>query len=160
MLSKTFRAFAHCVGVSLLILLASPAQVFADGAKDLQVSDAWLRATPPGSSVAAGYLTLHNASQKDLKVVGVQTKLATSAEIHQSYEHNGKEEMRPVEGGLTIQAGQTVHLAPGGYHLMLMGLDHPLTAGTSGMATLVLADGSKIEVNTPIRAEAPAGTPR
>jgi copper(I)-binding protein len=68
--------------------------------------------------------------------------------------------MRPVEGGLTIEAGQTVRLEPGGYHLMLMGLDHPLTAGSSGALTLVLADGSKIEVTAPIRAEAPAGTPQ
>jgi copper(I)-binding protein len=159
MLSRIFRVAALCIGF-LLVLLTPPGVVLADDAKDLQVSDAWLRATPPGASVAAGYLTLHNAGHQDFKLVGVLTKLAQSAHVHESFQHNGEEEMRPVHDGLPIKAGQTVHLAPSGYHIMLMGLDHPLTVGSIGALTLVLDDGSKVEVTAPVRDEAPAGTPQ
>ena len=37
--------------------------------------------------------------------------------------------MREVEGGLSIAAGATVDLKPGGYHVMLMGLKAPLEEG-------------------------------
>ena len=157
MYSPIFRALTRYISVGSLALLACITGASADGSKSLQVSGAWLRATPPGSTVAAGYFTLHNAGQRDLKIVGVETKLAKSAEIHQSFTRNGNEEMRPVEGGLAVKAGQSARLAPGGYHVMLMGLDHPLVAGGTGTVTLVLDDGTRLEVTAPIRSEAPPG---
>ena len=44
--------------------------------------------------------------------------------------------MRPVEGGLEILPGQTVTLKPGGLHMMLIDLKHPLEAGGAMKATL------------------------
>jgi copper(I)-binding protein len=37
--------------------------------------------------------------------------------------------MRELTDGLTLPAGETVSLAPGGYHIMLLGLVEPLVAG-------------------------------
>ena len=141
--------------VSLMAVQLTVTAALAAGSSKLEVTAAWLRATPPGASVGAGYFTLHNAGSKDLKLMSVQTKLAGSAEIHQSFMRNGEEEMREVDGGLPVKAGQTVKLEPGSYHLMLMGLDHPLAAGTSEKLTLMLDDGTNIEVNAPVRDEAP-----
>ncbi|NBR40766.1 MAG: copper chaperone PCu(A)C, partial [Alphaproteobacteria bacterium] len=35
--------------------------------------------------------------------------------------------MRPLSEGLFIPAGETVMLKPGGYHVMFMGLNQPLS---------------------------------
>jgi len=37
--------------------------------------------------------------------------------------------MRPIDGGLFIEAGKTVKFEPGGRHLMLIGLAAPLAEG-------------------------------
>ena len=124
--------------------------VFADGAQDLQVSHAWIRATPPGAPVGAAYFSLHNRGTHPIRVVGIQTKLAQSAEIHQSFTQNGREQMRPVTEGLAVAPGQSVDLKPGSYHVMLMGLDHPLVAGTAGVMTLLLDDGSRLDTSVPV----------
>jgi periplasmic copper chaperone A len=48
----------------------------------------------------------------------------------------GVMKMRPVEGGLEIKPGETVTLAPAGFHMMLVTLKHPLEAGQTVKATL------------------------
>ena len=45
-------------------------------------------------------------------------------------------EMREVTGGLNIPADSSVGLAPGGYHIMLTHLAHPLTKGDTVKTTL------------------------
>jgi copper(I)-binding protein len=47
---------------------------------------------------------------------------------------------------LEIPPGETVRLAPGGMHVMFMGLDAPLTADGSVPATLVFETAGEIEV--------------
>jgi hypothetical protein len=37
--------------------------------------------------------------------------------------------MRPLEGGLALPVGHDVSLAPGGIHIMVMGLGSPLEEG-------------------------------
>jgi len=44
---------------------------------------------------------------------------------------DGVMRMRKLEDGLTVPAGETVTLAPGGEHIMLIGLDAQLEAGES-----------------------------
>ena len=52
----------------------------------------------------------------------------------------------PVEKGLEIPPGGTVTLAPGGFHLMMMGLKGPLKQGTNVPVTLVFEKAGKIDV--------------
>jgi periplasmic copper chaperone A len=42
---------------------------------------------------------------------------------------NGVMTMRPIDGGLTIEPGETVKLAPGGRRLMFLDLKGPLKRG-------------------------------
>ena len=52
--------------------------------------------------------------------------------------------------GIDLAAGQTVKLAPGGYHVMLIDLKQPLKAGDSVPLTLTLerADKTRTTVET------------
>lgn len=60
--------------------------------------------------------------------------------------------MRELEGGLAIPPGATVALAPGGLHLMLMGLKTPLKQGEKVPVTLVFEKAGTIDVELAIAA--------
>jgi hypothetical protein len=55
--------------------------------------------------------------------------------------------MHQVEGGLTIEPGKTVKLAPGGYHLMLVDLKHPFKQGEKVPVTLEFEKAGKVAVS-------------
>jgi hypothetical protein len=54
--------------------------------------------------------------------------------------------MRELESPLEIKPGETVTLAPGGMHLMMMGLKAPLKQGEKVPLTLVFEKAGKIDV--------------
>ena len=58
-------------------------------------------------------------------------------------------QMRPL-AGIDIPAGQPVTLKPGGEHIMLLGLDHPLQEGQSFPLTLNFEKGGSRTVSVPI----------
>jgi periplasmic copper chaperone A len=115
----------------------------------LTAQDAWIRATP-GSDVAAAYLTLHNTGSTSLVVVGVRSPNAGQAMIHETTLANGQSTMRPHEQ-LRIAAGATVRLAPGGLHIMLHMLTHPLVPGDEVPLVLLLEGGGTLEVTARVR---------
>ena len=107
-----------------LVLMALPALAIA-GAPS--VSGAWARATPPGVGVGAAYLTITGGSTND-RLVGASSGRASMIQLHTVEESGGVAAMRQVEG-VPVPAGKQVVLAPGGTHIMLMGLAGPLVAG-------------------------------
>ena len=44
--------------------------------------------------------------------------------------------MRPVAGGVEVPADGRLQMKPGGYHVMFLGLAHPLEEGTTMEGTL------------------------
>ena len=70
---------------------------------------------------------------------------------------DGVVQMRAFEGGLIIPAGAMLKLAPGGKHLMVIGLDEALVAGGALQLTLEFAKDGPVDVVVPISAAAPAG---
>jgi copper(I)-binding protein len=109
-------------------------------APTLIVLDAWTRQVP-GSDVAAAYLTLRNPTTKPITVVGIESPVAEHAMIH---------ETRPHEQ-LVIAPGQTVKFEPGGLHVMLHGMTHPVAVGQSVPLVLLLADGGKVPAAAVVR---------
>ncbi len=108
----------------------------------LEIRDPWLRASAPGQTSGAGYLTLTNHEQRARTLIAVQTPMAGSVMFHESRESEGVARMShlPV---IEIGAGKTVQLAPGGKHLMLMSLAGPLVAGERYSMTLIFKDGER-----------------
>lgn len=103
----------------------------------VQISDAWVRASAPGQSVGAAYMTL--TSPQDSTLVFVETSVADSAEIHSMSMDNGVMKMRMLQE-LPLKADTPEKLAPGGFHLMLMDLQKPLKAGETVNARLCFKD--------------------
>lgn len=117
-------------------------------ADEIAVHDAWARASAGSAATGAAYLTLVGGAAAD-QVVGVTTQVAATAEVHESFTDGGIMKMRPAPV-LAIPAGQTVTLAPGGYHVMLMGLKQPLTAGQSFPLTVSFAHAAPVTVEVKV----------
>ncbi|MBS0395568.1 MAG: copper chaperone PCu(A)C, partial [Proteobacteria bacterium] len=56
----------------------------AAGAADIEVESAWLRPTPPGATVAAAYLVVHNRGDRPDRLEGAAAARAARVELHRS----------------------------------------------------------------------------
>jgi copper(I)-binding protein len=105
-----------------------------------------------GGGVSAAYMTLTNRGGAADRLVSVSTDAAGVAEIHTSeMDNEGVMRMRPLTDGLEIPANGSVMMEPGGYHVMLMNLQHDLNAGDSVTLTLTFASGKTLTVEAEIR---------
>jgi len=113
----------------------------------LEISHGWTRATPPGSDMAVGYVTIINKGKGDDTLVGATSDAAGSVSLHQTVaEKDGVMAMQRAKDGIAVPAGKTVVLGPGGYHMMWMGLHQPLKAGESVSGTLVFEHAGALPV--------------
>jgi len=135
------------VFATVLCLAALPAQAAEVTVGSLKISAPWARATPKGASVGGVYMTITNTGTVPDRLTGGSTAVASRFEVHEMKMDNGVMKMRPVEGGIVIKPGQSVTLAPNGYHVMLMGMNQPLTQGQHFKATLQFEKAGKVDVD-------------
>ena len=107
------------------------------GAAQVTVNAAWVRATVPGQTIAGAYLKITSASTAYL--IGGSSPAAKTVELHQMSMENNVMKMRPL-ARLELPAGAAVELRPGGYHLMLIDVAHPLVAGERVPLKLTVED--------------------
>jgi copper(I)-binding protein len=141
------------IGAALVLSLGVAGASHAEDVKagDLVISQAWARATPGGAKVGGGYLTIENKGAAPDKLIGGSTDAAAKLEVHQMSMANGVMKMHPVEGGLVIEPGKTVKLAPGGYHLMMTDLKHPFKQGDKVPVTLDFEKAGKVNVSLDVQ---------
>ena len=94
----------------------------------IEISDAWSRATPPGAKVAAGYLTMRNKSAAADRLVGASSPAAARVETHVTEKQGEVVRMREVKG-YEVPAKGSFELKPGGAHLMLVDVRRPFKEG-------------------------------
>lgn len=135
-----------------LIAWLANAPVRAEDVKvgDLVISQAWTRATPGGAKTGGGFLTIENKGSAPDKLISASADVAAKVEVHEMAVNDGVMKMRPVEGGLAIDPGKTVKLAPGGYHLMIMNLKSPLKQGEKLPITLQFEKAGRVTVTLDI----------
>jgi copper(I)-binding protein len=140
------------------LLISSPARDVTSA--NIVVTQAWSRVTPSGSKVAGGYLTIENNALVADRLLPGSTVAAKKLEIHEMAINDGVMTMRPVENGLTIEPGRTVKFAPGGLHLMFVGLLAPLKQGDQTPVSLKFEKAGEIIVIFEVQAMgAPAPGP-
>ena len=108
-----------------------------------QVRAAWSRPAAQGTT-GAGFMTLANPSGPADTLVAVETPLARQVQIHQSSMTGGMASMQALKS-VAIPAGGSVTFAPGGYHLMFLGLTRPLKIGDTLPATLRFSSGARVK---------------
>ncbi|WP_404933666.1 copper chaperone PCu(A)C [Nitratireductor sp. L15S-10] len=128
------------------VAAATPTVAHDYRAGDIEIGHPWTRATPPAAKVGGGYLELTNAGDTADRLLGGSSPVAARVEIHNMEMTDGIMKMRPVPEGVEIPAGETVNLAPGGYHLMLLELKQPITEGEMVPVTLEFEQAGAVDV--------------
>ena len=143
-MSIKFLAFA----ASLAVAGAALAQT-----NQLEVTNAWARATAGTAQPGVAYLTIQSPTPD--RLLSASSPVAKTVELHSMEMAGMVMKMRPM-ASLDIPAGQPVTLKPGGEHIMLIGLHQPLRAGQSFPLTLNFEKAGTRTVTVPI--EKPGAT--
>lgn len=151
-LKERFLKMVVTMTAAVLLLGWSALTAHAAGKIDIQarspaVSGAWARATVPGQSVGAVYMKID--SPVAVTLVGIESDVSRSAEIHSMRHQNGVMQMR-AQKQLDVPAGQSIDLAPGGTHLMLLGLKKPLKAGEWLQLQVTFVDVADVKTIVPV----------
>ena len=112
----------------------------------LEIDRPWARATAPTAPAGGGFLTIVNKGTTTDRLVAARSPVAQTSQIHEMKMEGNVMRMRELDKGLEIPAGGTVTLAPGGIHVMLMGLKAPLQQGTRVPVTLVFEKAGSIDI--------------
>ncbi len=142
--------FVAALTASLLLAVGTAFNAHANDRKveagNLVIENTFTFATPPGSRTAGGYLTVTNNGDTDDTLTGGSTDFSKVTEIHEMKMVENIMKMRHLEQGLTIPAGESVELKPGGFHMMFMQLTQSLKEGDSKSATLIFSNAGEVAV--------------
>lgn len=128
------------VALSLSFLIALPS--FAAG---IRIENAWVRVPAPGQAVVGGFLDI-TSSHSDASLVSASSPVAEVTELHEMSMKDGVMIMRPVPN-IRLPKGQTIKLAPGGLHIMLIDLKKTLKAGEKIPLTLKVLSNKKTSLH-------------
>lgn len=143
------RSLGYGIKAGLLLAFAlGPGVGLA--ADTVSARDAWVRATAPGQKTAAAYLEL--TSKDGAALVAVESPSAAKAELHNTSLEGGVMKMRPVRR-VQLPARKTVKLAPGGLHVMLVGIKKPLKEGDKVPLSLTVESAGGVTSIVAIEAE-------
>jgi periplasmic copper chaperone A len=120
----------------------------------LEISNAWARATPAKAENGVAYLTIRSPTSD--RLVSVSSPVAKKAELHTMSMEGMVMKMRPL-ASLDIPAGQPVTLKPSGEHIMLLGLSGQLREGQSFPLTLTFEKAGAREVTVLVEKPGAAG---
>jgi copper(I)-binding protein len=146
-MNKTRQLLSRMITRSVLsLLLASSAYAHEYQIGDLTLDHPHTLATPPGASVAAGYLVISNAGTSGDRLTGGHASFADAVEVHETRIDNDVMKMRELADGLSLPPGASVELSTGGIHLMFTGLETQMMPGDLHTVTLMFEVAGAVEV--------------
>lgn len=144
-LARTGRLLSVFLALVFLGFFAAP-PAFAHAYKlgTLDIHHPWAR--PAVGKTGAVYFVIKNSGTTADALVRVETDVAEKAQIHTMTMDGNVMRMRELDR-LEIPAGQSVAVAPGGIHIMLIGLKAPLKAGDKFPMKLVFEKAGAVDVS-------------
>ncbi len=127
----------------------------ADRPDGADVSLAWARPTPAGTTTSAVYMTLRADADDALIGVAVEPSIASMAMAHETATNDGQMSMDRLVDGVDLPAGDDVRFEPGGRHVMLEGLVQPLAPGDAFELTLDFEHAESVVVEVAVQDKAP-----
>jgi periplasmic copper chaperone A len=133
-----------------VVILAAALLLGACAAKEgIEVSDAWARVSAQGMNSAV-YFVIENHNAETDELIGAASDVAEAVEVHESRMEGDVITMNLVEV-VALAPSTKVEFAPGGYHVMLIGLKQDLQPGDEIEVTLQFKDSPDITIKTPVR---------
>ncbi len=134
--------------LATLMLATVLAACADDAAADPVIENVWARPGDTGDNSAA-FMDISNDGDADLTLIGASGDIAGAVEVHESSMEDGMMQMEEIPE-LVIEAGETVSLEPGGYHIMMMNLEQDLEVGDTFQITLEFEDHDDIELDVTV----------
>lgn len=131
------------VWIAALVAALLSLAVVAEQDTALEFENAWVRALPPFQPNTAAYLTLVNRGDVAVAIVGASSNVAEKVELHTTRKVDGLMRMEQLQA-LAVAPGERVELAPGGTHLMLLGLAYRPVPGDEIRLCLQLVSGDEV----------------
>jgi periplasmic copper chaperone A len=128
----------------LLLALLSASTLFAS---NIEVKDAYARATPPGLPNSAAFMTIENKTDKNIALTKATSNVSKVAELSMT---DGVMKMYQVPK-IDIPANGETALKPGGFHVMLIGLHKPLKEKEKVTITLYFSNGENKTITIPVK---------
>ncbi len=123
---------------------------YAIAGPNIIVENPWVREVPPVSTMSAAFMKIRNAGNEDDFLVGVESSVSQSAEIHTTIMEDGVMKMRMLRE-VKIPAGGVVEFKPMGKHIMLINLKKPLKSGERVRLVLIFKKSGRIRVEAPVK---------
>lgn len=115
---------------------------------NLSIDDVWARTGQPGQ-VSAAFMDVKNKGAAD-KIVSAHCDCAKATELHDMKMADGKMLMMQVPA-MDVPANGELKLKPGGYHIMLIGLNRPLVAGETLPIKLKFEKAGEVTVQAQVK---------
>ena len=135
---------------------ARPALAHDYRAGDIVIDHPWTRAAGANGN-GGGFMNLRNTGAQADRLVSAASPVARVVELHTHVRDGDVMRMRPVQD-IPVGAGETVQLRPGGFHVMLIGLNAPLQQGTRVPLTLRFERAGEVQVELAVEAAGARGS--
>ena len=115
-------------------------------AKNIEISDIYIKQSPPNAKNTAIFLKIKNNTKKDLSLIEAKSDLASKVELHTHLHKDGKMAMVKLDK-ITIKANSQLELKPGADHIMLFDLKERVDENTKANLSLVFDNGELITLS-------------
>lgn len=126
-----------------LFLLACMGVAFAG---DIEISDSFVKQTPPNIKQTAIFMNIKNNSDKNINLIDANTSLSDITELHTHIKDGEMMKMIKVEK-IEVPAGGVAELKSGGLHIMIFELKNKVDENTTAAVTLKFDNGEEIFVD-------------
>ena len=102
------------------------------------------------TDVGAVYLDIETTGVGDV-LVAASSEIADDTQIHEVVTEGSSAMMRPVEDGIPIDAGGRVSFDPGGYHVMLLGIEEIPEVGSTFELVLEFERAGRVSITVHVQ---------
>ena len=134
--------------LALGTLVACDNEDDGDAGGAIEITNARARFTT--TDVGAVYFDIRSTGAGD-RLVGASAEIAADTQVHEIVSEGGSSMMRPVEGGIPIDPGGHVSLQPGGYHVMVLGVEQIPEPGTTFEVILEFETAGRITITVHVQ---------
>ena len=134
----------------LIVALGLAACAAGSSGHQISVEDAWARPVPAAGGNGAVFMRLVNAGDEADQLVGGESPVAGTVEVHKTTMEEGVMKMEHIPG-LEVPPKGEVSLKPGDYHVMLIDVGKPLVPGDTLPITLRFEKSGEMEMDVEVR---------